>query len=65
MVVSMLSGPVDAWPEEQSQKSPMVLGSTPTEIKHLNRLGSTSFWIIQMKLLKNWLKFGYLRTYWS
>lgn len=61
MFVSMLSGLVDSRPEEQIQKSPMVLGSTPTEIKHFNSLCSTSFWIIQMKRLKNWLEFWYLR----
>lgn len=65
MSVSTLSGPVDPWLEEQIQKLPVVLGSTPTEVKHLNCLFSTSFWIIQMKLFKNWLEFWYLRTYWS
>lgn len=54
-------------PGQKSQfKFPKALGSTPPEVKHLHSLWSTSFWIIQMKvLLKNWLKFCYLRTYGS
>lgn len=56
---STLSGPVNPPPGEQVQVS-YGAGFHSYKVKHLNCSLEHQFWIIQMKLFKNWLKFDIL-----